>query len=142
MRPFKRSLLASAVALGLAGSGAASAQFSNAYFFGDSVADSGNLSSKLPPGTGKFTTNPGPVWSEVFAQRFDHPRCVRGQHHPPLSQGNAKRTCEAGFLEQREVATQHGCHHGLSQSELSERTLQPVHVVDIGPVCVLSISLV
>ena len=70
MRTFQRTLIASAIALGLAASGAASAQFSNAYFFGDSVTDSGNFKGQLPPGTGKFTTNPGPVWSEVFAERF------------------------------------------------------------------------
>jgi outer membrane lipase/esterase len=70
MRIFQRSLLAGTIALGLAASGTASAQFSNAYFFGDSVSDSGNFKSQLPPGTGKFTTNPGPVWSEVFAERF------------------------------------------------------------------------
>jgi outer membrane lipase/esterase len=70
MRTFKRSLLAGAVALAV--SAPAAAQFTNAIFFGDSVTDSGNYISKgvLPPGTGKFTTNPGPVWSEVFAASF------------------------------------------------------------------------
>jgi outer membrane lipase/esterase len=68
MRNFKRTLLAGAIALAL--SAPAAAQFSNAIFFGDSLSDSGNYKSQLPPGTGKFTTNPGPVWSEVFAQNF------------------------------------------------------------------------
>lgn len=69
MRTLKRTLLAGAVALALSTS--AAAQFSQAIFFGDSLSDSGNYKSLLPPGTGKFTTNPGPVWSEVFAQHFD-----------------------------------------------------------------------
>jgi len=70
MRLFQRTLVSTAIALSLAASGNAAAQYSNVYFFGDSVSDSGNYKSVLPPGTGKFTTNPGPVWSEVFAQRF------------------------------------------------------------------------
>jgi len=68
MRTFQRSLLAGAIALAL--SSPAAAQFSNTIFFGDSLSDSGNFKSQLPPGTGKFTTNPGPIWSEVFAQHF------------------------------------------------------------------------
>lgn len=68
MRVFKRSVLAGAVALAVAAP--ATAQFSNAYFFGDSVSDRGNFSSLLPPGTGQATTNPGPVWAQVFAQHF------------------------------------------------------------------------
>ncbi len=68
MRKLQRSLVAGAVALAV--SGPAAAQFTNAYFFGDSVSDSGNFKSVVPPGTGRATTNPGPVWSEVFAQRF------------------------------------------------------------------------
>jgi outer membrane lipase/esterase len=70
MRRIKRTLVSTGIALALAGPGAASAQFSNAYFFGDSLLDSGNFKSALPPGTGLFTTNPGPVMSQVIAQRF------------------------------------------------------------------------
>jgi len=70
MRTFQRSLTSGAVAFALAASGSVAAQFSNAYFFGDSLSDAGNFASQLPPGTGKFTTNPGPVSSEVLAQRF------------------------------------------------------------------------
>jgi outer membrane lipase/esterase len=65
MRTFQRTLLAGAVALAL--SGPAAAQFTSAIFFGDSLTDSGNYKSMLPAGTGLFTTNPGPVWSTVFA---------------------------------------------------------------------------
>jgi len=68
MQNFKLALLAGAVAL--LASAPATAQYTAAYYFGDSLFDSGNLESALPPGTGKFTTNPGPVLSEVFAQHF------------------------------------------------------------------------
>lgn len=70
MRLLRRTLVSSAIALALAASGNAAAQYSNVYFFGDSLIDSGNFKSVLPPGTGLFTTNPGPVISEVIAQRF------------------------------------------------------------------------
>ena len=66
MTAFTRTALAAALALGVAAP--AMAQFSNVYFFGDSVSDSGNYKSQLPAGTGLFTTNPGPVWSQAFAQ--------------------------------------------------------------------------
>ena len=39
------------------------------YFFGDSLTDAGSFKPALPPGTGMFTTNPGPVWAEVLAPR-------------------------------------------------------------------------
>jgi len=42
------------------------ANYSNAIFFGDSLSDAGSFVPVLPPGTGRFTTNPGPVWSEVL----------------------------------------------------------------------------
>jgi outer membrane lipase/esterase len=70
MRLLRRTLISSAIALALAASGNAAAQYSNVYFFGDSLIDSGNYKSVLPPGTGLFTTNPGPVMSQVIAQRF------------------------------------------------------------------------
>lgn len=55
-------------------SGEAGAQFSSTVFFGDSLTDAGTIPATfpgvLPPGTGKFTTNPGPVWAELLAQDF------------------------------------------------------------------------
>jgi outer membrane lipase/esterase len=47
-----------------------SAQFTSIYYFGDSLTDSGTYKPVLPPGTGLFTTNPGPVWSQVLASRY------------------------------------------------------------------------
>ena len=71
MRRMKRTLLASALFVGLGLSyGEAAAQFSGFFFFGDSLSDAGSFKPVLPPGTGKFTTNPGPIWAEVLAQRY------------------------------------------------------------------------
>ena len=52
MRKLQRSLLASAVALALAASGTAAAQFSNVYFFGDSLTDAGNYKPVTAAGHG------------------------------------------------------------------------------------------
>ena len=67
MKAFTRTALAAALALGVAAP--AMAQFSGVYFFGDSLSDSGSYKPVLPPGTGLFTTNPGPIW--VTAVRAD-----------------------------------------------------------------------
>ncbi len=64
-------------AFGSAESGAA--QFSNVYVFGDSLSDAGYFrgflaSLGLPPSLvatlGRFTINPGPVWSELVAAHY------------------------------------------------------------------------
>ena len=68
MKLFTRTALATALALSVAAP--ATAQFSNVYFFGDSLSDAGSYKPVLPPGTGLFTTNPGPIWVTPFAQTF------------------------------------------------------------------------
>jgi outer membrane lipase/esterase len=69
MRRFRPSLVAGAIALALC-TGTASAQFTNVVYFGDSLTDSGYFKPVVPPGTGLFTTNPGPVWSQLFSEHF------------------------------------------------------------------------
>jgi outer membrane lipase/esterase len=96
MRIFKRTLLAGAIALAV--SAPAAAQFSNVYFFGDSVSDSGNYHSVLPPGTGKFTTNPGPVWTEVFAQNFGFSANPSTQGGTNYAYGGARITLLPGVV--------------------------------------------
>lgn len=46
---------------------ALAADYSDTIFFGDSLSDAGTYAPFLPPGTGRFSTNPGPVWSEILA---------------------------------------------------------------------------
>ncbi len=69
------------LSLGLLVSGSANAQsFSNLYFFGDSLTDSGWFLYKplgggppfglAPPGAGTWTTNPDPGWAQIFSNRF------------------------------------------------------------------------
>lgn len=66
----KRSILAASVAIAVGNP--AFAQYSGTVFFGDSLSDSGTFAAigAVPAGVGKFTTNPGPVWSEVLAGKF------------------------------------------------------------------------
>jgi outer membrane lipase/esterase len=91
MRRMKRTILASALFIGLASShGEAAAQFSGFYFFGDSLTDAGSFMPVLPPGTGKFTTNPGPVWAEVFAQRYGFTATPANQGGNDYAEGGAR----------------------------------------------------
>lgn len=59
--PCKKLLLACAIACALAPAGAA--EFDTTVYFGDSLTDSGTFGAK-------FTTNPGPVWAELFSGRL------------------------------------------------------------------------
>jgi outer membrane lipase/esterase len=93
MRKIRKTLLASALAAGLGlTQGDASAQFSGFYFFGDSLSDAGSFKPVLPPGTGKFTTNPGPIWAEVFAQRYGFTATPANQGGNDYAEGGARVT--------------------------------------------------
>lgn len=81
MKANKRVLPALLVSLfaAAAAPGAGAAQFSGVYVFGDSLSDDGYYrpflaSLGLPPSVvatlGRFTTNPGPVWSEIITQDY------------------------------------------------------------------------
>ena len=72
-----RTLLAAALALAAAPALAQASPVSQTVFFGDSLTDSGHFRPVLiqvvgPNGAliGKFTTNPGLVWSEYLADRY------------------------------------------------------------------------
>jgi outer membrane lipase/esterase len=72
-----RTLLAAALAFAAAPALAQQAPFSQTVFFGDSLSDSGHFRPVLiqllgPNGAliGRFTTNPGLVWSEYLAAEY------------------------------------------------------------------------
>ena len=93
MRKTKGTLLAAALAAALAfAQQEASAQFSGFYLFGDSLTDAGSFKPVLPLGTGKFTTNPGPVWSEVLAQRYGFSAIPANQGATNYAEGGARVT--------------------------------------------------
>ena len=93
MRTLTKSIWAAACAIGLClSSGPAAAQFNQFYFFGDSLSDAGSFKPVLPPGTGKFTTNPGPIWAEVFAQRYGSSATPANQGGNDFAEGGARVT--------------------------------------------------
>ena len=58
------------------------AEFSGVYVFGDSLSDAGyyrpflaaaGVPASLVPIMGRYTTNPGPVWSELISQFYGYP---------------------------------------------------------------------
>ena len=97
MRLIQRSLVSTAIALALAASGNAAAQFSNVYFFGDSLTDMGSYKPVLPPGRGMFTTNPGPVWAQPFAQNFGFSASPANQGGNDYAYGGARVTLSPGY---------------------------------------------
>ncbi len=79
------------VALLLCAGGAFAQEFTGTFFFGDSLTDAGTFGPFLPvEGAGKFTTNPGPVWAELFAERFGHAADPATQGGTNYAQGGAR----------------------------------------------------
>ena len=81
MKPVRRVLPALLLSLfaGTTASTAGAAQFSGVVVFGDSLSDAGyyrpflaglGLPANVVSTLGRFTTNPGPVWSELVSQYY------------------------------------------------------------------------
>jgi len=103
MRTFRRTLLAGAVALAL--STPAVAQFTNAIFFGDSLLDAGSFKPVAPPGTGLFTTNPGPIWVTPFGQNFGFSVSPANQGGADYAYGGARVTLVPGYPPVQPIAS-------------------------------------
>ncbi len=95
MRTFRRTLLVGAIALVV--SAPTAAQFTNYYAFGDSLSDAGSYKPALPPGTGLFTTNPGPVWVTPFGQSFGFSVSPANQGGNDYAYGGARVTQTPGY---------------------------------------------
>jgi outer membrane lipase/esterase len=109
-----------ASALTLAATSAQALTFSGLYVFGDSLSDTGYfrpaLAAALGPtaaaNLGRFTTNPGPVWSELIAQAYGGNSAPANAGGGIYAQGGAQATGNAppsrvGPLnQQRPSATQ------------------------------------
>src|SRR5215210_7766412 len=96
MRTLQRSLLAGTIALSLFTAGTGAAQFTNVYFFGDSLTDAGSFKPVLPPGTGLFTTNPGPMWTQVLAERYGLTSTPANQGGNDYAEGGARVALNPG----------------------------------------------
>ncbi|MDQ2079102.1 autotransporter domain-containing protein [Xanthobacteraceae bacterium Astr-EGSB] len=75
MTGHRRFMLTRAVSLAAllvaAGSGARAGQYSNAYFFGDSLTDVGVFTALPGVGTNNhFSTNPGTIWAQNLGARY------------------------------------------------------------------------
>lgn len=78
------------------------ADFSNAIFFGDSLSDAGTYAGEPPlagvfPIAGKFTTNPGAVWSEELAAQLGHATGPANQGGTIYAAGGARVTEQPGY---------------------------------------------
>lgn len=120
----KKRILPSLVLAAFAAFGAAqaqSAQFSNVYVFGDSLSDAGyyrgflrgvGLPQAVVDAMGRYTTNPGPVWSELVAAYYGvAPRPSNVSGGTIYAQGGARVTGTPGVSTppgqaQRPVSTQ------------------------------------
>jgi outer membrane lipase/esterase len=83
-----------------AGTQDVAAQFSNTYFFGDSLTDNGSYKPVLPPGTGLFTTNPGPIWAQLVANRYGGSAVPADQGGTDYAEGGARVTQLPGVPDQ------------------------------------------
>jgi outer membrane lipase/esterase len=98
MPTFKLALRACVLATGvLLAHGAAAAQFNQFYFFGDSLTDAGWFKPVLPPGTGLWTTNPGPIWAQVLAQRYGSTATPANQGGNDYAAGGARVSQLPGY---------------------------------------------
>ncbi len=70
--------------------GEAVGQFNQFYFFGDSLTDAGTFGAR-------FTTNPGPVWAQVLAQRNGSTATPATQGGNDYAQGGARVTQLPGY---------------------------------------------
>lgn len=91
------ALVASAMLMGAASANAV--QFTGVYVFGDSLSDAGffrpflgavGVPAATAAGLGRFTTNPGPVWSELIAQTYGGRAAASNAGGTIYAQGGAR----------------------------------------------------
>ncbi len=115
------ALVTAAVAtMGAFAAPAQAAQFTGVFIFGDSLSDAGyfrpallglGVPADLASTLGRFTTNPGPVWSEIVSQRYGiAPRASNDANGNIFAQGGARVSTDSASTPpgaaQRPVSTQ------------------------------------
>ncbi len=99
MHLLKRALVTSVIALAWS-AGSATAQWSGFFFFGDSLTDAGSYQPVLPPGVGRFTTNPDLVWAQVLGARYGFTITPANQGGTDYAYGGARVTLTPGYPAQ------------------------------------------
>lgn len=97
MRRFRPTLVAGALALALS-AGTASAQYTNAYIFGDSLSDGGQFGAR-------FTTNPGLTAAMYVGQNYGLSTTPSSQGGTNFAYGGARVTNLPGFPPTPPTAT-------------------------------------
>ena len=106
-------------AAGPTAAGAQQAQFSGVYVFGDSLSDAGyyrawlasiGIPSALVAVLGRFSTNPGPVWSELVVQHYGFTPAPSNAGGTIYAQGGARVALTPGItppgVAERPISTQ------------------------------------
>ncbi len=112
---------------------AQTARFSGVYVFGDSLSDAGyyrawlasiGIPSALVPVLGRFSTNPGPVWSELVVQHYGFAPAPSNAGGTIYAQGGARVALTPGItppgLAERPISAQIteylAAHNGAADS--------------------------
>lgn len=111
---FRVPAQAFAAVAALAAAAPAAAQEASPYarviVFGDSLSDGGAYADKAPPGAGRFTTNPDPVWVEGVASGLGLALTPRAKGGTNYAEGGARvataRPGAPGDLSRTPVVTQ------------------------------------
>ena len=131
------ALIASAMLVGAPAAHAV--KFSGVFVFGDSLSDAGyfrpflvgiGLPAATAAGLGRFTTNPGPVWSELIAQTYGGNPAPSNAGGSIYAQGGARAQGDSsstppGFA-QRPVGTQINEYLNASGGVADSRALYAV----------------
>lgn len=84
--------------------------YARVIVFGDSISDGGAYADKAPPGAGRFTTNPDPVWVEGVASGLGLALTPRAKGGTNYAEGGARvataRPGAPGDLSRTPVVTQ------------------------------------
>lgn len=104
MTKIRSALVALAVAFAVPAA-PAGAQWSNFVFFGDSLTDAGTYFPVVPPGLGRFTTNPDLVWAQVLGARYGFTITPANQGGTDFAQGGARIALLPGVPNNPPTAT-------------------------------------
>ncbi|BAO45277.1 autotransporter outer membrane beta-barrel domain-containing protein [Thiolapillus brandeum] len=97
MKNYRISVLAAGIALAMSTGSIQALEFSDTYFFGDSLTDSGAFKGNPDArGDGKFTTSPARVWAEHLADFFDRDARANNPENPGNTDDSGTNYAQGG----------------------------------------------